>query len=86
MTDTSGVVPVIKGGRTRGPRVELWGDWLQHIYVPERTLPLLLGDVGCVYHVHRPHLRGKPLMSSGVRLPGLLLIIAMWPLVLVFGN
>ena len=86
MTDTSGVVPAIKGDRTGGPRVELWGDWLQRIYVPERTLPLPLGDVGCVYHVHRPHLWGKPLLSSGVRLPGLFLVIAMWPLIFVFGN
>ena len=86
MTDTSGVVPAIVGDRTGGPRVELWGDWLQRIYVPERTLPLPLGDVGCVYHVHRPHLRGKPLLSSSVRLSGLLLVIAMRPLVLVFGN
>ncbi len=86
MTDTSGVVPAIEGDRTGGPRVELWGDWLQHIYVPERTLPLPLGDVGCVYHVHCPHLRGKALLSSSVRLPGFLLIIAMRPLVLVFGN
>ena len=77
MTDTSGVVPAIEGDRIGGPRVELWGDWLQRIYVPERTLPLPLGDVGCVYRVHRPHLREEPLLSSGVRLPGLLLVIAM---------
>ena len=60
MTDTSGMVPAIEGDRIGGPWVELWGDWLQRTYVPERTLPLPLGDVGCVYHVHRPHLWGKP--------------------------
>ena len=86
MTDTSGVVPTIKGDRVGGRRGELWGDWLQRIYVPERTLPLPLGDVGCIYHVHHPHLRGTPLLSSNVRLPGLLLVIAMLPLVLVLGN
>ena len=86
MTDTSGVVLAIKGDRTGGPRVELWGDWLQRIYVPERTLPLPLGDVGCGYHVHHPHLWGKPLLSSVVWLPGFFLVIAMRPLVLVFGN
>src|ERR687897_651971 len=59
MTDTSGVVPAIEGDRTGGPRVELWGDWLQRIYVPERTIPLPLGDMGCVYHVHRPHYGGN---------------------------
>ena len=34
MTDTSGVVPAIKGDWTGGPWVELWGDWLQRIYIP----------------------------------------------------
>ena len=86
MTDTSGVVPTIEGDRTGGSRVELWGDWLQRIYVPERTLPLPLGDVGCVYHVHRPHLWGKTLLSIVVRRPGLFLVVAMQPLVIVFGN
>ena len=86
MTDTSGVVPAIEGDRTGGPWVELWGDWLQHTYVPERTLPFPLGDVGCVYNVHRPHLWGEPLLSSGVRLPGLFLVIVMWPFIFVFGN
>ena len=86
MKDTSGVVPAIEGDRTGGPRVELWGDWLQRIYVLERTLPLPFGNVGCVYHVHRPHLWGKTLLSSTVRRPGLFLVIAMQPLVIVFGN
>ena len=86
VADAGGVVPSVKSDRAGGPWVELWGDWLQRIYVPERTLPLPLGDVGCVYHVHRPHLWGEPLLSSGVRLPGLFLVIAMQPLVIVFGN
>ena len=34
MSDTSGVVPAIEGDRTRGPWVELWGDWLHRIDVP----------------------------------------------------
>ena len=34
MTDTSGVGPAIEGDRTRGPWVELWGDWLHRIDVP----------------------------------------------------
>ena len=85
MMDASGMVPAIESDRTGGPWVELWGDWLQRIYVPERTLPLPLGDVGCVYHVHRPHLWGEPLLSYGVWLPGLFLVIAMWPLIFVFG-
>ena len=86
MADASGVVPSIKSDRAGGPWVELRGDWLQHIYVPERTLPFPFGDVGCVYHVHRPHLWGKALLSSVVRRPGLLLIIAVQPLVSVFGT
>ena len=86
MTDTSGVVPAIEGDRTGGPRVELRGDWLQRIYVPERMLPLPLGYMGCVYHVYRPHLWGETLLSSIVRRPGLFLVVAMQPLVIVFGN
>ena len=86
MTDASGVVPSIKSDRAGGPRVEIWGDWLQRIYVPECTLPLSFGDVGCVYHLHRPHLWGKAFLSSIVQRPGLFLIISMQPLVIVFGN
>ena len=41
--------------------------------------------MGCVYHVHRFHLGRKFLLSSCVRRPGLLLIVAMQPLFLVFG-
>ena len=85
VTNASGVVPSIKSDRAGGPWVELWGDWLQRIDVPERTLPLPFGDVGCVYHVHCPHLWGKALLSSIVRRPRLLLVIAMQPLVVVFG-
>ena len=73
MTDASGMVPSIKSDRVGGPWVELWGDWLYRVYVPERTLPLLLGNVGCVYHVHRPHLWGKALLSIVVRRLGLLI-------------
>ena len=41
--------------------------------------------MGCVYHVNRFHLGRKFLLSSCVRRPGLLLIVAMQPLFLVFG-
>ena len=41
--------------------------------------------MGCVYHVHCFHLGGKFLLSSCVRWPGLLLIVAMQPLFLVFS-
>ena len=85
MTDTSGVVPAIEGDQIGGPWVELWGDWLQRIYVPEHTLPLPLGDVGCVYHVHRPHLWGKALLSIVVRRLGLFVVV-MQPLVSIFGS
>ena len=84
MTDASGMVPSIKSDRAGGPWVELWGDWLQRIDVLESTLPLPFGDVGCVYHVHRPHLWGKALLSIVVRRLGLL-VVAVQPLVSVFG-
>ena len=41
--------------------------------------------MGCVYHIHRFHLGREFLLSSCVRRPGLLVIIAMQPLFLVFG-
>ena len=65
---------------------ELRGDWLHRVYIPECTLPLPFGYVGCVYHVHRPHLWGETLMSTVVRRPGLLIVVAMQPLVFVFGS
>ena len=86
MTDASGMVPSIKGDRAGGPWVELWGDWLYRVYVPQRALPLPLGDMGCGYHVHRLHLWGKTLLSTVVRRPGILLVVAMQPLVFVFGS
>src|SRR3954463_5307040 len=49
-------------------------------------LPPPLGNVGRVYHVHRPHLWGKPLLSIVVRRPGLLLVVAIQPHVFVFGS
>ena len=41
--------------------------------------------MGCVYHVYRVYLGRKLLLSSCVRWPGLLVVIAMQPLFLVFG-
>ena len=84
MTDASGMVPSIKSDRAGGPWVELWGDWLQRIDVLESMLPLPFGDVGCVYHVHHPHLWGKALLSIVFQWLGLL-VVAVQPLVSVFG-
>src|SRR3954465_11163694 len=42
--------------------------------------------MGRVYHVHHPHLWGKPLLSFVVRRPGLLLVIAVQPLIFMFGS
>ena len=75
MTDTGRMVPAIEGDRTGRPCVELWGDWLYRVDVPERTLALPRGYVGSVYHVHRFDLRGKLLLSPFVWLPGLFVII-----------
>ena len=85
MTDTSGMVPSIESDRIGGPRVELWGDWLQRIYVPERTLPLPFGDVSDVDHVHYFHLGGKLLLAPGVRLTGLTIVLTLRSLFLVLG-
>ena len=86
MTDTGRMVPAIESDRAGRPWVKFWGDWLHHVDVPERTLPLPLGDMGSVYHVHRFDLRGKLLLSPCVRWPGLLVfILALRPLLLVLG-
>ena len=79
------MVPSVESDRAGGPWIELRGDWLHRVYIPECTLPLPFGYVGCVYHVRRPHLCGETLLSSIVRWPGLFLIIAMQPLFFVFG-
>ena len=86
MADAGGVVPSVKSDRAGEPWIELRGNWLHRVYIPECTLPLPFGYVRCVYHVHRPHLWGETLLSSIVRRSGLFLVIAMQPLVIVFGN
>src|SRR3954471_14192331 len=42
--------------------------------------------MGRVYHVHHPHLWGKPLLSFVVWRPGLLLVIVVQPLVFMLGS
>ena len=86
MKDTGRMVPEIEGDQTGRPWVELWGDWLHRVDVPERMLVLPLGDMGSVYHVHHFNLGGKLLLSPCVRWPGLLVIVlALRPLLLVLG-
>ena len=87
MTDTSWVVPAIESDRTGRPWVELWGDWLHCVDVPERAFVLPLGDMSSVYHVHCFNLGGGGLrLSSCVRRTGLLVIVlALRPLLLVLG-
>ena len=76
MTDTGRMVRAIEGDQTGGPWVELWGDWLHRVDVPECTPSLPLGDMGGVYHVHRFNLGGGGfLMSPCVRWPGLLVVV-----------
>ena len=86
MTDTGRMVPAIESDRTGRPWVELWGDWLHRIDIPERALAFPLGDVGSVYHVHRFDLRGKLLLSPCVWWLGLLVVfLALRSLILAFG-
>ena len=46
------MVPAIESDRAGRPWVELWGDWLHRVDVPERAFALPLGDMGSVYHLH----------------------------------
>ena len=80
------MVPAIECDRTGRPQVELWGDWLHRVDIPEFTLALPLGDMGGVYHIHHFDLWRKLLLSSCFRWPGLLVItITLQPLLLVLS-
>ena len=80
------MVPAIKSDWAGRPWVELWGDWLHRVDVPERAFALPLGDMGSVYHVHCFNLGGGLLLSPCVRRMGLLVIVlALRPLLLVLG-
>ena len=85
MTDAGRMVPAIKSDWTGRPWVELWGDWLHRVNVPERALAFPLGDMGSVYHVHRFDLGRELLLSSGVRWPGLIVIVLTLRSLLVFS-
>ena len=86
MTDTGRVIPTTEGDWTRGPWVELWGDWLHRVDVPECMLALPLGEMGGVYHVHHFHLGGGFLLSPCVRWSGfLVVVIALRPFLLILG-
>ena len=67
MTNTGGVVPAIEGDRTRRPCVELWGDLLHRIDVPQCTLPFSLGNMCGVDHVNVLDSGGKQLLATVVR-------------------
>ena len=84
MMNTGRMVPAIKGDRTVRPWIELWGDWLHRVDVPQCMLLLPLGNMDGVYHVYRFHLGRKFLLSPCDRRPGLLVVITMWPLFLIF--
>ena len=86
MADAGGVVPSVKSDRAEGPWIELRGNWLHRVYIPECTLPLPCGYVLCVYHVHHPHLWGETLLSSIFRRSGLFLVIAIRPLLVAFND
>ena len=78
------MVPAVESDRTGRPWVELWGDWLHRVDVPERAFALPLGDMGSVYHVHYFNLGRELLLSSCVRRTGLLVIVlALRPLLRV---
>ena len=84
--NTGRMVPVIEGDRAGRPWVELWGDWLHRIDVPERAFALPLGDMGSVYHVHCFNLGGGTSSDPFVRWPGLrVIVLALRPLLLVLG-
>ena len=85
--DIGRTILAVKGDRAGRPWVIFWGDWLRCVDIPKCAPPLPLGNVGGIYHVHRFDLRGKLLLPSCVRWPGLLVVvIALRPLLLAFGT
>ena len=84
MTDTGWMVPAIKGDQARRPLVELWGDWLHRVDVLDCAFVPSWGyglRISCL-----PFSLGRKfLLSSCVRRPRLLLVVAMQPPFLVFG-
>ena len=86
MTDTSQVIPAIKGDRTGRPWVEFGGDGLDDIDISECAFVLPLWDMSDIDHVHCFDLRWKFLLSPRVRLARFILVFALRSLPLVFGG
>ena len=85
MTDTSRMIPVIKGERAGRPWVEFGSDGLNGIDISECAFALPLWDMSDINHIHRFDLRGKFLLFPCVRLARFILVFAWCILPLVFG-
>ena len=77
MTDTSWMIPAIKGDRTGRPWLELGGDGLNGVDIAECALALPLWDMSDIDHVHCFDLRWKFLLSPRVWLARFILIFAL---------
>ena len=86
MPDTSRMVPAIKGDRAGRPGIKFGGDELNSVYVSEYAFARSLWNVSYVNHIYCFDFWWEFFLSSIVRRPGLFLVIAVQPLVIVFGN
>ena len=85
MTDTSRMIPTIKGDRTCRPWVEFGGHRLNGIDVSECAFALPFWDMSDIDHVHCFDLRWKFLLSPRVRLARFILVLALRSLPFVFS-
>ena len=85
MTDTSRMIPAIKGDRTGRPWVQFGGDVLYSIHVSECAFALPLWDMSDINHVHCFDLWWEFFLSPCVRLVRFVLVFALRSLPPVFG-
>ena len=85
MTDTSWVIPAIKGDRTGRPWVKFGGNGLNGVDISECAFALPFWDMSDIDHVHCVDLQWKFLLSPRVRLARFVLVFALISLPLVFG-
>ena len=79
------MIPAIKGDRTCRPWVELGGDGLNDIDIPECAFSLPLWDMSCIDHVYCFDLWWKFLLSPRIRMVRFVLVFALRSLPFVFG-
>ena len=85
VSDTSRMVPEVKGDQASRPGIKFRGNGLNSVYVSECALAPTLWNVSCVDHIHCFDFWWNFFLSSSVRLARLILVFT-WRLPpLLFG-